>query len=67
MINDAIRKRLRLGSRMSVDQLAESIGIPRPHVRAAVAEMVFTNREITCDREGFFYVGDPTPLIMMGG
>ena len=43
----------------TADELAVAMSIPRPHIRAAVTELVHMHRAITCDRDGLFSIGTP--------
>lgn len=44
---------------LTVDELADVMSIPRPHIRAATTELVHLHRTITCDADGRFRLGVP--------
>lgn len=67
MISAAVERELVPGTPLTVDELAERIGIPRAHVRAAVSEMVFQEKRLTCGRDGRFTLGHPGALLSVGG
>lgn len=43
----------------TADELADAMSIPRPHIRAAVTELVHMHRTVMCDVEGRFSLGTP--------
>ncbi len=51
------------GPGATVDDLVAELRLPRALVRMALAQLVFTDRRVTCDRKGRYRAGDPTRLI----
>lgn len=46
-------------------EIAARLGMPLPFVRQELAALVFREQVATCDREGRYRLGDPTPLLTL--
>lgn len=44
---------------MTVEEISEAIQVPRPHIRAAVAELCFKDRKVTCVGKDLIRIGTP--------
>lgn len=51
------------GPGLTADELAGAVGLARPYVRQELAALVFREGTVTCDRDGRYKLGDPTPLL----
>ncbi len=58
-ISDGVLRQLEGGAK-TVDELADLLFIPKPHIRCAVSELLHQERLITCDAEGTFALGEPS-------
>jgi hypothetical protein len=54
---------------MTAGELAKHLGVLECHMRATLARMVWPNGkrmpygDITCDKQGRYLIGDPSPLM----
>jgi DNA-binding IclR family transcriptional regulator len=55
------------GPGLTAADLASLLGTPEAVVRNTLSQLVFDDRTITCAADGRFKLGDPTPLITLGG
>lgn len=53
------------GPGLTAAELAEQFGQPEALVRNALAQLVFGERMVTCDRDGRYKLGDPKRIIEM--
>lgn len=51
------------GPGLTCDELSKAVGVTRPFVRQELAQLVFREHAVTCDRAGRYRLGDPTPLL----
>jgi hypothetical protein len=51
------------GPGLTADQLATKLSCPRALVCNDLSYLVFKAKQVTCDREGRYRLGDPTPLL----
>lgn len=51
------------GPGLTAQQLAERLGQPLACVRQQMAQLVFTEGVVTCDRAGRYKLGDPAALL----
>lgn len=54
-----VLKQLREGGPATAEVLAARCGLPMPHVRAVISELVFLNRVATCDAGGVLKAEPP--------
>lgn len=53
------------GPGLSADELSTRLGCPPAQIRNVLAGLVFREKTVTCDREGRYSLGDPTPLLLI--
>lgn len=52
------------GPGRTAEELSKRLGCPPAVIRSTLAGLVFREKTVTCDREGRYSLGDPTPLLL---
>lgn len=61
MIIDLLARRAR-----TADELGSELGVSRDVIRTHLSDLVFQRQTVTCDAQGRYSLGDPTPLLNAG-
>ena len=54
------------GLGLTVHDLAERLGAPLATIRQTMADLVFRDKSVTCDKQGRYKIGDPSRLMTVG-